>query len=135
VPLSATLHCVLSLLVQFFGLFLALCVLKSVNRFFFRRSTSFSQRLLETATKTTNFAPMLALLFVAVQQFRLQLQQHPRILEHGETIHDDALESLSTSLVHPAMYVCTYSLWLQLLLMVGLSCFLEVQADEDGLVI
>jgi hypothetical protein len=33
-----------------------------------------------------------------------------------------------------SMYVATYSLWAQLALMLLLACFLEVQADDDGLV-
>merc|ERR1719191_1324696 len=120
---SPTLNCVVSLSIQYFCIYTALAIIRTMNEF---TSNGFigAQKICEVACSTVTYAPMLCVLFIGTRMRAIQLSQ-------GET----EKYKLPQPWVQGAMYWATYAVLTQviLVLIIGvISGSTQVQADEDG---
>merc|ERR1719450_2088797 len=82
------------------------------------------QKILETATTTVTYAPMLSVLFLGTRMRAIQLSQ-------GQT----EKYQLPQPWVQQAMYICTYAVLAQVILVLIMPVFTgewDVQCDSDG---
>jgi len=120
---SPTLQCVISLSVQYFVVYTALAVLRTMNEFT-DGSVLGMQKICEVACTTVTYAPMLSVLFIGTRMRAIQLTQ-------GET----EKYKLPQPWAQTAMYIATYAVLVQVLLVLVIPIFTgetEMQADEDG---
>merc|ERR1719160_202969 len=124
---APTLQCVISLAIQYFVIYTALAVVRTLAQFtggggeggFFALLKS-----METAATTVTYAPMLSVLFLGVRMRAIQLSQ-------GQT----EKYQLPQPWVQQAMYMCTYAVLAQVILVLMMPVFTgeyDVQCDADG---
>jgi len=120
---SPTLQCVMNLSLQYFLIYTMLAIVRTVNNFTAQGYIGI-QNILNTAATTVTYAPMLSVLFLGVRMRAIQLSQ-------GET----EKYKLPQPWVQQSMYVCTYAVLGQVLLVFAMACITGEQAvktDEDG---
>merc|ERR1719389_888881 len=117
-PVSPAVACTMNLAMQYFGVYLAIAVVQTWTQF---QGTSLETRKLETilqmATNTVNFAPMLAILFIGARIRALQIDP-----KHGAP----------QAWAQNCFYLCAYSVLAQLMLVIVVPYALggEVRAGE-----
>jgi len=120
---SPALQCVINLSIQYFVVYTLLALMRTFNQFTMNSMLGF-QKILETACTTVTYAPMLAVLFLGVRMRAIQLTQ-------GET----EKYKLPQPWVQQAMYVCSFAVLAQVIMVVLMSMFTgeaEVKCDEEG---
>jgi len=120
---SPTLKCVINLTVQYFVIYTALFIVKTVNNLRETKMTGL-QTMLETACTTVTYAPMLSVLFVGTRMRAIQLSQ-------GQT----EKYGLPQWWVQAAMYYCANAVMAQVLLVILLPVVTgeaAAKTDEDG---
>merc|ERR1719274_395769 len=124
---APTLQCVISLTIQYFAIYTALAVVRTLAQFtggggeggFFALL-----KILEMAATTVTYAPMLSVLFLGARMRAIQLSQ-------GQT----EKYKLPQPWVQQAMYLCTYAVLTQVILVLIMPVFTgetEVKCDKDG---
>jgi len=118
-PVSSAMYCIMALAAQYFGVYTILAVYRSVSNFTGQRGESSFQAVLESATFTVNYAPMLAVLFLACRIRALQLTGF-----HGEP----------PFFVRKCMVIATCAVFVQLMLVLLLPCLTRevAEVDEDS---
>jgi len=122
-PPSTTLQCILNLTIQYFLLYTLLQVLRTVNQFTGIAMLGW-QKILETGCTTVTYAPALCCLFLGCRMRAIQLSQ-------GKTEQ----YNLPQDWVQNAMYVCSYAVLVQVLLVLIVPFFTgeaNVKTDADG---
>merc|ERR1719271_2014214 len=120
---APTLQCVISLSIQYFVVYTLLAIIRTANQFT-GHSMLGIQKIMETAATTVTYAPMLSVLFLGVRMRAIQLSQ-------GQT----EKYQLPQPWVQQAMYICTYAVLAQVVLVLMMPIFtgeFDVQCDEDG---
>merc|ERR1719335_1631380 len=120
---APTLQCVISLAFQYFVIYTMLAMTRTANQFTGQSLVGF-QKILETAATTVTYAPMLSVLFLGVRMRAIQLSQ-------GQT----EKYKLPQPWVQQAMYLCTYAVLAQVILVLMMPIFtgeFEVECDDDG---
>merc|ERR1719261_1105467 len=120
---APTLQCVISLSIQYFVIYTLLAMIRTANQFTGYSMLGF-QKILEAACTTVTYAPMLAVLFLGVRMRAIQLSQ-------GQT----EKYQLPQPWVQQAMYMCTYAVLAQVILVLMMPIFtgeFEVECDDDG---
>jgi len=120
---APTLQCVISLSIQYFVIYTLLAMIRTANQFT-GHSMIGLQKIMETAATTVTYAPMLSVLFLGVRMRAIQLSQ-------GQT----EKYQLPQPWVQQAMYMCTYAVLAQVILVLMMPVFTgewDVQTDEDG---
>merc|ERR1719439_257183 len=124
---APTLQCVISLTVQYFAIYTALAVCRTLAQFTGGGSGGgfFSlMKIMEMAATTVTYAPMLSVLFLGVRMRAIQLSQ-------GQT----EKYKLPQPWVQQAMFMCTYAVLAQVILVLIMPAFTgewDVQCDADG---
>jgi len=120
---SPTLQCVINLSLQYFLVYTVLAVLRTINQF--TSGALFGlQKICETCCTTVTYAPMLSVLFLGTRMRAIQLSQ-------GQT----EKYQLPQPWVQTAMFICTYAVLLQVLLVFAVPIFtgeMNVSCDSDG---
>jgi hypothetical protein len=120
---SPAVQCVINLSIQYFVVYTLLAFMRTFNQFT-GNSLLGMQKILETACTTVTYAPMLAVLFLGIRMRAIQLTQ-------GQT----EKYGLPQYWVQQAMYVSTYAVLAQVILVVLMPMFTgewEVKCDEEG---
>merc|ERR550537_1799691 len=120
---APTLQCVISLSFQYFIMYTLLAIVRTANQFT-GHSMLGMQKIMETAATTVTYAPMLSVLILGVRMRAIQLSQ-------GQT----EKYKLPQPWVQQAMFICTYAVLIQVLLVLLMPCFTgewDVKCDEDG---
>merc|ERR1719262_1061371 len=120
---APALQCVISLAIQYFVIYTLLAVVRTTNQFTGHRFMG-AQKIMETACTTVTYAPMLSVLFLGVRMRAIQLSQ-------GKT----EKYQLPQPWVQQAMYICTYAVLAQVILVLLMPVFTgewDVKCDEDG---
>merc|ERR1719265_771187 len=120
---APALQCVISLAIQYFIIYTLLAIVRTANQFT-GHSMLGVQKIMETACTTVTYAPMLSVLFLGVRMRAIQLSQ-------GQT----EKYALPQPWVQQAMYICTYAVLAQVILVLKMPVFtgeFDVQCDEDG---
>merc|ERR1719159_574024 len=118
---SPTLNCVVSLSIQYFCIYTALAILRTMNEF---TSNGFlgAQKICEVGASTVTYAPMLCVLFIGTRMRAIQLSQ-------GET----EKYKLPQPWVQGAMYWATYAVLTQVILVLIIGVVSGVpKCDEEG---
>ena len=118
---SPTLNCVVSLSIQYFCIYTALAIIRTLNEF---TSNGFigAQKICEVACSTVTYAPMLCVLFIGTRMRAIQLSQ-------GET----EKYKLPQPWVQGAMYWATYAVLTQVILVLIIGVVSGVpKCDEEG---
>jgi len=124
---APTLQCVISLTVQYFAIYTALAVCRTLAQFTGGGSGGgfFSlMKIMEMAATTVTYAPMLSVLFLGVRMRAIQLSQ-------GQT----EKYKLPQPWVQTSMYVCTYAVLAQVILVLVMPIFSGeggVKCDSEG---
>merc|ERR1719364_113350 len=124
---APTLQCVISLTVQYFAIYTALAVCRTLAQFTGGGSGGgfFSlMKIMEMAATTVTYAPMLSVLFLGARMRAIQLS-------HGQT----EKYQLPQPWVQQAMYMCTYAVLAQVILVLMMPVFTgewDVKTDADG---
>jgi len=109
-PISPAVSCTMILTVQFFFVYLGIALMQSYH--LFQPAGPTSEKLagvLQMATNTVNFAPMLAILFIGARMRALQLNPDGNPQSWAQT----------------AFYVCSYALLTQLVLIIAVPLLLN----------
>jgi len=117
-PISTTVKCIINLTIQFFIIYTALAIVRTINAFN-KEHTSKLQIVCEHATKTVNYAPMLCALFLGTRMRAIQLAK-------GDTEKFD----LPQDWVQNAMQVATWAVLAQALIVI-VGTFLGALDDDD----
>merc|ERR1719158_2380034 len=120
---APTLQCVISLSIQYFVIYTLLAMIRTANQFTGHSMVGI-QKIMETAATTVTYAPMLSVLFLGVRMRAIQLSQ-------GQT----EKYQLPQPWVQQAMYICTYAVLGQVILVLMMPIFtgeMDVKWDEDG---
>merc|ERR1719158_934311 len=120
---SPTLQCVINLALQYFLVYTALAVLRTVNQFTGGKVFGL-QKICETCCTTVTYAPMLSVLFLGTRMRAIQLSQ-------GQT----EKYQLPQPWVQQAMFLCTYAVLAQVILVLMMPLTTgetEVAVDEEG---
>merc|ERR1719386_414060 len=120
---APALQCVISLSIQYFIIYTLLAIIRTANQFT-GHSMLGVQKIMETACTTVTYAPMLSVLFLGVRMRAIQLSQ-------GQT----EKYQLPQPWVQQAMYLCTYAVLGQVLLVLAMAVITgeqNVKTDEDG---
>jgi hypothetical protein len=111
-PVTTSMQCVVSLTIQFFIVYTALAICRTAaDAFGLKYDNVPIQKILQTATLTVSFAPMLAILFLACRMRVTQLTKG---------------QGNPPEYVQVAMYFCTYAL----LLMTLIVCIIPLFTGE-----
>merc|ERR1719473_109625 len=113
----------MNLAIQYFAIYTLLAIIRTVNNFTDGSQIGL-QRILETATTTVTYAPMLAVLFIGIRMRAIQLTQ-------GET----EKYKLPQPWVQQAMYVATFAVLAQVCLVVLMPIFTgeaNLKVDAEG---
>lgn len=105
VPVSTTLKCISSLCLQFFAIYTALMVVKGIALLQNQSQPSNAEKIIMAATYTVAQAPMLCVLFLGTRMRAIQISG-------GQT----EKYGLPQWWVQMAMYICTYSVLAQLIM-------------------
>eukprot|EP00746_Dinoflagellata_sp_MGD_P079463 gnl/MRDRNA2_/MRDRNA2_31775_c0_seq2.p1 gnl/MRDRNA2_/MRDRNA2_31775_c0~~gnl/MRDRNA2_/MRDRNA2_31775_c0_seq2.p1 ORF type:complete len:562 (-),score=85.39 gnl/MRDRNA2_/MRDRNA2_31775_c0_seq2:47-1732(-) len=118
-PVSSAMYCIMALTAQYFGVYTILAIYRSLSHFTGQRGESSIQAVLESATFTVSYAPMLAVLFLACRIRALQLTGF-----HGEP----------PFFVRKCMVLATCAVFIQLMLVLLLPCLTRevAEVDEDS---
>jgi len=126
VPVSPAMQCTMNLTTQFFFVYLMLWVLVTVKQFappseFGDSFLNIAIPTMDSARATVQFCPMLSILFIGVRMRALQI----RPASEGGAPQGWAQEG---------MFLCTYSLLIQVLMVMILPLFTRgaPEMDEDG---
>jgi len=120
---APTLQCVISLSIQYFVIYTLLAIIRTTNQFTGHRFLG-AQKIMETGATTVTYAPMLSVLFLGVRMRAIQLSQ-------GQT----EKYQLPQPWVQQAMYICTYAVLAQVILVLMMPIFtgeMDVKCDKDG---
>jgi len=120
---SPAVQCVINLSIQYFVLYTLLAFMRTFNQFTGNSMIGMS-KILETGCTTVTYAPMLAVLFLGIRMRAIQLTQ-------GQT----EKYGLPQWWVQHAMYVCSYAVLAQVILVLLMPMFTgewEVKCDEEG---
>jgi len=120
---SPTLKCVINLTLQYFVIYTALFIVKTVNNLRDTKMTGL-QTMLETACTTVTYAPMLSVLFVGTRMRAIQLSQ-------GQT----EKYGIPQRWVQAAMYYCANAVLAQVVLVMLIPVVTgeaAAKTDEDG---
>jgi len=120
---APALQCIINLTIQYFAVYTILAIVRTANQFTGHSMLGF-QKIMETAATTVTYAPMLSVLILGVRMRAIQLSQ-------GQT----EKYKLPQPWVQQAMYICTYAVLIQVLLVLLMPCFTgewDVKCDEDG---
>jgi len=122
---APTLQCVISLSIQYFVIYTALAVCRTLAQFTGGGGGFFALlKIFEVAATTVTYAPMLSVLFLGARMRAIQLSQ-------GQT----EKYKLPQPWVQTAMYVCTYCVLAQVILVLMAPIFSGeggVKCDEEG---
>merc|ERR1719460_812600 len=123
-PVSPAMQCVMNLTIQFFFVYLMLWVLITVKQFALPESKALSTAIstFDSARATVMFCPMLSILFVGVRMRALQITDQ---------------KGAPQGWAQQGMFLCTYSLMAQVLMVLILPCFTQAapKTDADGNVV
>merc|ERR1719352_1798178 len=103
-PVSPAVACTMNLAMQYFAVYLAIAVVQTWVQF--NKQTTETHKLtavLQLASNTVNFAPMLCILFIGARMRALQIDP-----KHGNP----------QKWAQNCFYLCTYSVFLQTLLVI-----------------
>lgn len=100
VPMSPSMQCVISLTVQYFAMLLALQIVMTYNEFVKEEERTLLEEIFKNASRTTDFCPMLAILFIGVRMRAKELNP----------------AGAPPAWAQMWMYICTYSILTQTLL-------------------
>jgi len=120
-PVSPAVACTMNLSMQYFAVYLAIAVLQTWEQF--NSVTSETRKLggiLQLATNTVNFAPMLCILFIGARMRALQLDP-----KYGNP----------QAWAQNCFYLCSYSVLVQLILVLAVPYVLggnAVEGDSEG---
>merc|ERR1719265_2322206 len=120
---APALQCVISLAIQYFIIYTLLAIVRTANQFT-GHSMLGVQKIMETACTTVTYAPMLSVLFLGVRMQAIQLSQ-------GQT----EKYQLPQPWVQQAMYICTYAVLAQVVLVLIAPIFsgeAGVKCDSEG---
>merc|ERR1719359_2115315 len=120
---APALQCIISLSFQYFIVYTLLAFVRTTNQFT-GHSMLGAQKIMETAAMTVTYAPMLSVLFLGVRMRAIQLSQ-------GQT----EKYKLPQPWVQQAMYVCTYAVLAQVILVLIAPIFSGeggVKCDAEG---
>merc|ERR1719386_301419 len=120
---APALQCVISLSIQYFIIYTVLAIVRTANQFT-GHSMLGVQKIMETACTTVTYTPMLSVLFLGVRMRAIQLSQ-------GQT----EKYALPQPWVQQAMYICTYAVLAQVILVLMMPIFtgeMDVKCDKDG---
>merc|ERR1719460_3550545 len=106
-PVSTAMRCIMALAAQYFGVYTLLAIWRTISHLSPQRGENSIQKVLESATFTVSYAPMLAVLFLACRLRALQLSGF-----HGEP----------PVFVQACMIGATWAVFVQLLLVLALPC-------------
>eukprot|EP00392_Amoebophrya_sp_AT5.2_P016420 g16681.t1 len=124
-PLSPALLCVMNLVAQYFFIYGSIFVLQTIRTY---SDGSPSLKILhgaiENARMTVMYAPMLSVLFVAVRMRALQLAR--------TTANDIPKNAGPPTYAQECMFLATWSVLVQILLVVVMSFSYTVELDEEG---
>merc|ERR1719465_290852 len=117
-PISVTMQCVINLTIQFFTVYLGLWIAQTVKDFFGYPLPRLTQ-LMQDAQATVAFCPMLAILFVGTRMRALMITDN---------------RGSPQGWVQDGMYMATWSLLIQFVMVLVTPCATGVpaQVDEDG---
>jgi len=123
-PVSPAVGCTIDLTIQFFAVYLALAIVKTVTQLSGTSETLLKlEGLLTLAKYTVNFAPMLCILFVGARMRALQIDP-----KHGNP----------QKWAQNCMFLCTYSVMLQTILVIAMpfatKCECKRGASEGDVV-
>jgi len=120
-PVSPAVACTMNLTVQYFAVYLAVALMQTYHQF--QAKTPLTTKLtsvLQLATNTVNFAPMLCILFIGARMRALQI---------------DPVNGNPQKWAQTCFYVCAYSVLVQLLLVLVVPLLLDgepVPGDTEG---
>eukprot|EP00441_Pelagodinium_beii_P045933 CAMPEP_0197623780 /NCGR_PEP_ID=MMETSP1338-20131121/3711_1 /TAXON_ID=43686 ORGANISM="Pelagodinium beii, Strain RCC1491" /NCGR_SAMPLE_ID=MMETSP1338 /ASSEMBLY_ACC=CAM_ASM_000754 /LENGTH=592 /DNA_ID=CAMNT_0043193855 /DNA_START=49 /DNA_END=1827 /DNA_ORIENTATION=+ len=120
---SPTLKCIINLTAQYFLIYTALAVVRTINQLREAKMTGL-QQMLETACTTVTYAPMLSVLFLGTRMRAIQLAQG-----HTEKY------GLPQWWVQDAMYACSGAVFVQVLVVLLIPVVTgdaAAKTDEDG---
>merc|ERR1719240_1924495 len=116
-PLSPTMQCVLNLAFQYFLIYLLLWIFHTVEDFTQLELTK-AKEAIESAKSTVQFAPMLAVLFIATRMRALQMTDN---------------KGAPQGWVQDGMYLATWSILIQFLMCLIMPVFTNKRYDPDTL--
>merc|ERR1719375_62555 len=116
-PLSPTMQCVLNLAFQYFLIYLLLWIFHTVEDFTKLELTK-AKEAIESAKSTVQFAPMLAVLFIATRMRALQMTDN---------------KGAPQGWVQDGMYLATWSILIQFLMCLIMPVFTNKTYDPDTL--
>jgi hypothetical protein len=120
-PVSPAVACTMNLAMQYFGVYLAIAVVQTWVQF--NKNTAETHKLtavLQLASNTVNFAPMLCILFIGARMRALQIDP-----KHGNP----------QAWAQYCFYLCAYSVLIQLLLVLAVPYVLGgtcMQGESEG---
>jgi len=125
-PISSAVMCILGLCFQYFFVYFVLFIAQTTKQTLgnLRQGTTFVIEMMNAASKTVMFAPMLSILFLMVRMRALQLTRSA----DGSVPFHAGPQGWAQDL----MALSTLALFLQIVLVIFLSFFYTVQMDEDG---
>merc|ERR1719174_1496315 len=121
-PISPAMQCVMNLAVQFFTIMFLLFVSITVRQF--TGMGEFAILIFEAGQKTVMFAPMLAMLFIGCRMRALQLTKAT-----DGTIPPGAGPQ---GWAQECMFLATWAVFVQVLLVILMGAMYAVEMDEDG---
>merc|ERR1719178_440141 len=120
-PVSPAVACTMNLSLQYFAVYLGIAVVQTWEQFSSRTAeTRKLSGILQLATNTVNFAPMLCILFIGARMRALQL---------------DPVNGNPQKWAQTCFYICAYSVLVQLLLVLVVPLLLDgepVPGDTEG---
>ncbi|CAD7934647.1 unnamed protein product [Amoebophrya sp. A120] len=124
-PLSPAMLCVMNLVAQYFFIYLSLFVTQTIRMYKpdIRLLNVFAQAV-ENARMTVMYAPMLAVLFVVCRMRALQLAR--------TTSNTIPANAGPPTYAQECMYLATWSVLAQILLVLVMSFSYPIELDEDG---
>jgi len=129
-PISSAVSCVVNLSIQYFVIYLLQFIAQSTRQLSdtLEGPATFVLKMMQAAKETVLFAPALAILFILTRMRALQLCK----LDDGSL----PLNAGPPRWAQDAMYLATWCLFLQLLVVIIMSCFFPssgpVDAEEDA---
>jgi hypothetical protein len=120
--LSPAMTCVMNLCAQYFTIYLVLFLANTYRQFFGGSKTVVD--MMDSARKTVMYAPMLCILFVGTRMRALQLTR--------ATDGSVPAGAGPTLAAQECMYLATWAVLIQVLLVCVLSLLYPIEMDEDG---
>merc|ERR1719355_522555 len=120
-PVSPAVACTMNLSLQYFAVYLGIAVVQTWEQFSSRTAeTRKLSGILQLATNTVNFAPMLCILFIGARMRALQL---------------DPVNGNPQKWAQTCFYICAYSVLIQLVLVFAVPYFLGgecIKGESEG---